>query len=320
VKGAAERTCALYLRSARRLLTHCFPTDQVNWEAVTAQQIVTFVQHETAHRTGLRRSGPAVAVRAALRFVVFSGERTTSLSEALPLPRHRRYATLPPQLTPPQGEWVLRRTHGTSPTALRNHAILLLFARLGLRAQEVARLQLDDIQWATGQLLLRPGTGQQVRWLPFSQDVGDALVAYLTKTRPVTASRHVFVRLPPPIRPFSGSPAISRLVRYTCLRAGVTLPPRRCAQLFRHTAAAVMLQQGATIKSVADVLGHCSLQTTSLYTKLDFPALTAVALPWMGGTTCSSWTRVIPTPRPTLQASWQETASARYRRTGLLPL
>lgn len=94
---------------------------------------------------------------------------------------------------------MLHRTHGTSPTALRNHAILLLLARLGLRAQEVARLQLDDIQWATGQLLIRPGTGHQVRWLPFSQDVGDALVAYLTTARPVTASRHVFVRLHPPI-------------------------------------------------------------------------------------------------------------------------
>lgn len=283
VKGAAESTCDTYLRSVRRLLTQCFPTDQVQWETVTAQQIVTFVQQEAARHSGLGRRIPAVAVRAALRFAVFSGERVTGLADAIPLPRLWKHAALPAQLTPAEVERVLHRSRGTSPTALRDYAILLLLARLGLRAHEVGQLHLDDIQWATGQLLIRSGTAHQVRCLPLSQEVGDALVAYLTSARPASTSRQVFVRLHPPFQPFVRSSGISRLVRQAFERADLPPHPRLCAQLLRQTAAARMVQQGATLKTVADVLGHRSLHTTSLYTKLDFPALTEVALPWIGG-------------------------------------
>jgi integrase/recombinase XerD len=283
VQGAADSTRATYLRIARRFLTYCFPTGQVNWAAVTAAQVASFVHREVAPRLGFGRREPGVAVRAALRFVVFSGDRAPGLEGAVPMPRQWLHAALPPQLTRTEVEQVLRSTRGTTPAAIRNHAILLLLARLGLRAQEVARLQLDDIQWHTSQLLIRPGKAHQERCLPLSQEVGDALVAYLTTTRPPSTSRHVFLRLQPPFRPFVRAWGIGRLVRRALERAGIRPRTHMGAHLFRHTAASLMVQQGATFKEVADVLGHRSLQTTGLYAKLDLANLAAVALPWNGG-------------------------------------
>jgi len=283
VQGAAASTRETYLRIARRLLTYCFPTAQVDWAAVTAQQVATFVHHEVAPRVGFGRREPAVAVRAALRFVVFSGDRAPGLEGAVPMPRQWLHAALPPQLTRAEVEHVLRSTQGTTPAAIRNHAILLLLARLGVRAREVAQLRLDDIQWHSSQLVIRPGKAHQERCLPLSQEVGDALVSYLTMTRPASASRSVFLRLKPPFRPFVRSCGIGRLVRRALERARVLPRTHMGAHLFRHTAASLMVQQGATFKEVADVLGHRSLQTTGLYAKLDLANLTAVALPWTGG-------------------------------------
>jgi site-specific recombinase XerD len=283
VQGAAASTRATYLRIARRFLTSCFPTGQVDWPAFKAKHVAAFVQRETALRVGAGRREPAAAVRAALRFVVLSGDRAPGLEGAVPMPRQWLHATLPPQLTQTEVEQVLQSTQGTTPAAIRNHAILLLLARFGLRAREVARLQLDDIQWHASQLMIRPGKAHQERCLPLSQEVGDALVAYLTTTRPVSASRSVFLRLKPPFRPFVRACGIGRLVRRALERAGILPRTPMGAHLFRHTAASRMVQQGATFKEVADVLGHRSLQTTGLYAKLDLANLTAVALPWNGG-------------------------------------
>lgn len=283
VQGAADSTRETYLRIARRFLTYCFPTDRVDWPAVRAAHVAAFVQRETAHRVGAGRREPAGAVRAALRFVVLSGDRAPGLEGAVPMPRQWLHAALPPQLTRTEVEQVLQSVQGTTPAALRNYAILLLLARLGLRAREVARLQLDDLLWHSGQVMIRPGKAHQERCLPLSQEVGDALVGYLTTTRPTSSSRHVFLRLQPPFRPFVRACGIGRLVRRALERAGIRPRTPMGAHLFRHTAASVMVQEGATFKEVADVLGHRSLQTTGLYAKLDLANLAAVALPWSGG-------------------------------------
>jgi integrase/recombinase XerD len=276
VQGAVESTRATYLRIARRFLTYFFPTDRVDWLAVSAEHVAAFVQRETARRVGAGRREPAAAVRAALRFVVLSGDRAPGLEGAVPMPRQWLHAALPPQLTRTEVEQILQSAQGTTPAAFRNHAILLLLARLGLRAREVARLQLDDIQWHTSQVVIRPGKAHQERCLPLSQEVGDALVVYLTTARPASSSRHVFLRLKPPFRPFVRACGIGRLVRRALERAGIRLCTHMGAHLFRHTAASLMVQHGATFKEVADVLGHRSLQTTGLYAKLDLSELAKV--------------------------------------------
>ena len=225
---------------------------------------------------------PGVAVRALLRFLVFCGELRPGLEAAVPTPRQWTHATLPQRLTAEEVERVLATHTGGPPKDRRNHAILMLLARLGLRAHEVASLRLEDLDWREGRVLIRPGKTHHARVLPLSSDVGHAVAAYLRHGRPTTINRLVFLHCRAPFAPFADAAAISRIATRAVERAGVTGPPRLGAHTFRHTAASQMVNRGASFKDVADVLGHQSLQTTGLYAKLDLEALTAVALPWSG--------------------------------------
>ena len=185
-------------------------------------------------------------------------------------------------MTVAEVERVLATCTDGSPAALRNHAILLLLARLGVRAHEVAALCLEDINWYEGRVRIHPGKTHHERVLPLVQEVGEAVAAYLQHGRPPTPSRHLFLHCRAPFRPLTDATAISRMAARALRRAGITASARLGAHTFRHTAASQMVNQGASFKDVADVLGHRSLQTTGIYAKLDVEALAAVALPWMG--------------------------------------
>jgi site-specific recombinase XerD len=167
-------------------------------------------------------------------------------------------------------------------SSLRNYAMLLLLARLGLRSQDVISLCLDDIDWANGRLDFRPGKSRRERSLPLPQDVGQAIVAYVQTGRPQSESREVFLRCRPPFRPLTKS-AVWCMVRQAFAQAGIVVPPGIASHIFRHTAASHMVNRGASFKDVADGLGHRSLETTGIYAKLELDALAAVALPWGGG-------------------------------------
>jgi integrase/recombinase XerD len=131
---------------------------------------------------------------------------------------------------------------------------------------------------------IRPGKTHHERVLPLVQEIGDALAAYLQHGRPATTSRHLFLDCRAPFRPLTDATAISRIATRALMRAGITSSSRLGAHTFRHTAASQMVNQGTSLKDVADVLGHHSLQTTGIYAKLDVAAFAAVALPWMGET------------------------------------
>jgi site-specific recombinase XerD len=204
------------------------------------------------------------------------------LEAAALTPRQWTHDTIPQRLTTDEVERVLALYTGKAPTDLRNRAILILLARLGLRAHEVISLSLDDINWHEAHLIIRTRKTRHERMLPLSQDVGGALADYLRWGRPVTTSRVIFLHCRAPFRPFSGSAAISRIAARALVRTGVTGHARLGAHVFRHTAASGMVNRGASFKDVADVLGHQSLQTTGIYAKLDLDALSEVALPWIG--------------------------------------
>lgn len=282
VCGAAPGTCTAYLRIVTRFLTALFGTGRVQWHTVSAQALTDFVRQEVATKHGGGRKLPSTALRSLLHFLVFNGEVAPGLDAAVPTPRQWTHATLPARLTVEEVERALATCTGGSPTALRNHAILLLLARLGVRAHEVAALGLEDINWYEGQVRLRPGKTHHARVLPLLQEVGEALAAYLQHGRPRTSSRHLFLHCRAPFAPFADPRAIGLIARRACLRAGIPARPRLGAHTFRHTAASQMVNQGASFKDVADVLGHRSLQTTGIYAKLDVEALARVALPWMG--------------------------------------
>jgi integrase len=283
VVGAAPATRQRYGTTVRRFLSSCFGTGTPDWAILSVETVVDFIRQETATKTGHGRSAPAVAVRSFLRFLAVRGVVPAGLDRAIPAIRRWRHASLPPRLSTAQVDQLVAAV-GAGPTARRDRAILLLLARLGMRAGEVVRLDLDDLDWRNGLVRLPIGKGRRERVLPLPQEVGAALADYLRHDRPAAQSRRVFLKAPPTAQPFGGSAAISRLVKRRLARAGLSLPGRIGAHLLRHTAASQMANRGASFKDIADVLGHRSLQTTALYAKLDLDTLAGVALPWIGGT------------------------------------
>jgi len=283
VAGLALRTRQGYGHLVRRFLTAWCGMEPPDWSALTAAPITTFVRQEAATRRNAGRKQPAVAIRSFLRFLVFRGAIRPGLEAAAPSPPQWKYASLPSRLTPTDVERVLTVSHEGSAIGLRNHAILCCLARLGLRAQDVVLLRFDDVHWAEGRVTLQPGKSRRARTLPFPQDVGEALVTYIRGGRPPSASRHVFLRSRPPFRALT-SAAVWAIVRQAFTRAGIVVPPGVASHIFRHTVASQMVNQGASFKEVADVLGHQSIQTTGIYAKLELETLAAVALPWGGGT------------------------------------
>lgn len=284
VLGATPNTCLSYLPMAKRFLNTFFATGSVCWEDISAQEVADFVSRQAEPRKGQGRIMPAAAIRAFLRFLIFSGVLQPGFEAAIAMPRPIAQATVPKRLTTEEVEQVLGTCAHDTPTHLRNRAILLLLARLGLRASEVFNLHLEDIDWHQGHLMLRPGKTHQARILPLSDEVGRALAGYLTKGRPVSTSRAVFLHCQAPFTPFARAGTICLIARRALLRAGVAEGSLIGSHTFRRTAASQMVNRGISFKEVADVLGHQSLQTTGIYAKLDLDVLALIALPWMGDT------------------------------------
>jgi integrase/recombinase XerD len=163
----------------------------------------------------------------------------------------------------------------------RDYAILLLFARVGLRASEVVRLELEDIDWNAGSLSVQ-GKGDQRSVLPLPADVGSAIATYLRRGRPRSTSRRVFLRTKAPIRGLCGSASIAYVVQRNLAHAGIQAPTNGAHQ-FRHALATEMLHHGASLAEIGEVLRHRNPETTKIYTKVDLDSLRALALPWPGG-------------------------------------
>lgn len=283
VAGAAASTRRQYELIVARFLQERFGSGEPEWSRLCADDLTSFAQKEAARRKGFGRKVPGVALRAFIRFLVGHGCIRDGLAAAIPSPRQHQHATLPERATAEQVNSVLACCQDGTAVGLRDNAVLLLLARLGLRALEVVRLTFDDIDWRGGVLLVRAGKTRRERRLPLTEEVGTALVAYIRGGRPSSSTRTIFLDAQPPHRPWRGASAVSQLAHRRLLQSGYPAEPWRGAHLFRHTVASQMVNAGASFKDVADVLGHQSLATTGLYAKLDLDNLQRVALPWPGG-------------------------------------
>jgi site-specific recombinase XerD len=282
VAGLAPGTRQGYRHLVRCFITNCFGTEPPDWSSLTAEKITTFVIEEASIRQNAGRKQPAVAIRSFLRFLVFRGDIRPGLEAAAPSLPQWKYASLPSRLATEEVERVLAVYQDRSAISLRNRAILFLLARLGLRAQDVVSLCLDDIDWVDGRFALPPGKTRRARNLPLPNDVGQAIVAYLQSGRPQSESRQVFLQSRAPFHSLTGA-SVWAIVRQAFKRAGLIVPPGIASHIFRHTIASQMVNHGANFKEVADVLGHQSIETTGIYAKLELDTLAAVALPWEGG-------------------------------------
>jgi site-specific recombinase XerD len=214
-----------------------------------------------------------------LRFLIAEGKCAAGLEAAVPVLPHWRLAVLPRYFQPDEVERIIASCDPASPVGRRDRAILLLLARLGLRAGDIVQLRLDDIDWK-GAWVCVSGKGRRQARLPLTKEVGKALVAYLKFSRPLTPADAVFVRSRAPFRAFRSHSAVSVIVAQAFRRAGVTRPSRGAAHLLRHSVATSMLRQGASLQDVATLLRHRSIETTQIYAKVDVTSLQKIAQPW----------------------------------------
>ncbi len=280
VKGLAPGTRRTYLRYARLFIRQRLAAGEDDCSPVRPEEVVSFVRFEASQLKPSSSRAPVTAMRAFLRFLVFEGRAPVHLGRAVPTIRQWKHASLPAHLPPATVEQILARTRGQEPLRRRDYALFLLLARLGLRASEVALLELHDIDWQQGLICVPSTKTGRGRRLPLPREVGDALVDYLRHGRPDYQHSRLFLRASPPHGPLTPA-AVTSVAKRALKRDGLEV--RKGAHAFRHTAATQMVRNGATFKEVADVLGHGRIETTAIYAKLDLDTLAEVALPWPGG-------------------------------------
>jgi integrase/recombinase XerD len=282
VAGCASGSRSNYLHYARRLLQDLFGDTEVEWSRLTGDIVTEFVRRQAAKLRPSACGQPVTAIRSLIRFLASKGAVPAGLQGAVPPVRTWRHSSIPRTISAHEVERVLAACDAESKYGLRERAIVLLLARLGIRAGEVIRLRIDDVDWVRGCVLVRAGKTHRERSLPLTQEVGDALAVYLRQARPVSMHRELFLRWRPPFHPLCRSVSICALVQKVLKRAGISVH-RPGAHTFRHTLATGMAINGIGFKAIADVLGHGSIASTEIYAKLDLRSLSEVAMPWPGG-------------------------------------
>jgi integrase/recombinase XerD len=276
-RGLVPSTIHTQRHVAYRFLTACSQGEELELNRLTAADVTRFVLQESRGRSVGYSKMLVCGLRSLLRFLHMEGWTPTQLASAAPTVAGWRLTSLPRALEPEQVLRLLQSCDRRTALGRRDYAILLLLARLGLRAGEVAALQLDDLDWRHGEIVIR-GKGRQEDRLPLPTDVGRALVAYLRRGRQRLACRRVFLRYRAPQGALAPT-TVTSVVYQACTRAQV---PRVGAHRLRHTAATRMLQCGASLPEIAQVLRHRSLLTTAIYAKVDRNSLRSLVRPWPG--------------------------------------
>jgi len=278
-RGTSDRTLYNYIGPIRSLIRH-FGEDPSKLDARRVRQFVL-----------KRRAGWAsakwctTALRMFLRFLVAEGQCRAGLLGAIPVLAHWRLASLPRCLPPEDVERLIGSCDLSSPMGQRDRAILLLLARLGLRAGDIAQMRLRDIDWKGGWIHVSGKSRRQTR-LPLSQEVGQAIVAYVQEGRPTAHTDALFLRARAPFRALKSHCPVSQLVANAICRAGIKRPARGAAHLLRHSIASSMLRSGASLQDISALLRHRSTETTQIYAKVDVTRLGQIAQPWPEVPTC----------------------------------
>ena len=300
--GVAERPVPKKVRSSP--LDHlrseyvAYLRDQRGLTEATIYHCVCFLNRFMAFRFGdtlgnlidflrkLRNDGKAPRDKTApshlrnlFRFLFWSGKTKRDLAASIPRVAQPPRSTLPRYLKPEEVEALLDAAWSADPTGRRNYAMLMVLARLGLRAPEAIAIQLDDIDWRAGTILIR-GKGKRHDRMPLPKDVGNAIVDYIRKGRRGT-SRTLFVSNKVPYRPFADSQILNSALKGAFERTGLKPPQKYVgSHLLRHSLATDMLRKGASLDEIGDVLRHRSRMTTTIYARHDVDGLRSIALDW----------------------------------------
>lgn len=280
-RALASTTVIGYLPFSREFLAHRFGTAPVDLSKLTAVDVLDFVRHRAPLLIRKQAKKMTTVLRSFLQYARCHNYIRTDLAACVPCVADWSAASIPKGLPFRDVKAVLASCNRQRAVGRRDYAILLLLARLGLRAGEVVSLTLEDIDWEHGYITVR-GKCNRSEQLPLPVDVGKAIAAYLKGGRPKSTDRHVFLRGYAPTVSFKGPVAVSTVVRRALARAGIN-SPRKGAHLFRHALATHMLRKGASLPEIGEVLRHRHIQTTTIYAKVDLISLRKLALPWLGG-------------------------------------
>jgi site-specific recombinase XerD len=284
VRGLAIVTRATYLRSARGFLTfHQSRHGQMALKEIAGAEVLEYITGSLArHQSPAWRRHLCSESRGFLRFLHAEGLIASDLARVVPRTTRRRLDQVPRHLPWDEVERLIAGVDLTHPNGRRDRAVMLLIATLGLRNKEVRCLTLKDVHWRDGAIHLPWTKAARARVMPLPKALGEALADYVLHERPALAVPQLFLRHKAPAGPFTTSGAVANIVRRHLRRAGIE-SAHRGAHLLRHSLATRMVNVGVPIKEIADVLGHVSINTTAIYTKVDTTHLAAVALPFPEG-------------------------------------
>ena len=284
VRGLMPSSQDNYQRYARRLLT--WLQDRRDHRPLKDLNGVDVIEYITEladlHPSGAWRHGLCSTTRVFLRYLRWEGIIEEELDRVVPTVPYWRLVSIPRHLPWKQVRTLIDSVDTSTPIGKRDKAVLLLIARLGLRNQEARTLQFVNVAWRAAEIRLSQTKTRRERVVPLPQDVGDAIADYVLHGRPHVDVPYVFVRHQVPRGPLTTSHGIGDIVRRHLQRAGLSAPSYG-AYLLRHSLATRMVNRGVPIKEVADTLGHVSIDTTAIYTKVDTTSLAAVAMPFPGG-------------------------------------
>lgn len=280
VRGLAAGTRRDRRRIVGRFLYQKFAGCPVDIGRLYPEDVRRFIADQLdVRRTPSNASQLAAALRSYFRYRTTCGDQVGALTAVITNPVHWRLASLPRALKPDEVERLLNSFTAVRRWPKRGYAIVRCALDMGLRAGEIANLMISDIDWRSGTVTLRGTKSLRQDILPLPMETGQALADYLQHERPVTSNPGIFVRHNGAHDQSVTSSAIQKVIKWACRRAGLM---HYSAHSFRHTLACRLVENGSSLKEVADVLRHRSLNTTLIYAKLDTPKLSAVPLPWPG--------------------------------------
>lgn len=281
VRGARPGTRNHFRRHVHEFLKARFPSGNVEPCKLSPPDLFSYIAEHAAGGQPGRTKLAATALRSFLRYLVIRGDCDPSLVTSVPSAPRWKLSSIPKVLSEHQVAALMETFNRETAIGLRDYAITLCLARLGLRAGEVAHLLLDDVNWRSGSLRIQAEKNRRVSTMPLPRDVGAALADYLRNGRPPTKERHLFVNHGRGSQKGMAmtSSAVRLVIRRAWERSGIQVPSKGTHTL-RHTLASRMLRTGADLKQIADVLRHRSFETTMVYMKVDLDRLTEVAQPW----------------------------------------
>ncbi|MCP3420151.1 site-specific integrase [Bradyrhizobium brasilense] len=280
-RGLAPRSIVRHLPVIRRFLHEVCSGGAAALCKINQEDVIRYIERHAKDWSPGTGKAMCWSLRAFLRYLHHRGLNARPLADCVPSMRRWKLATLPTYLPAAQGK-ALDGCDREMVMGRRDYAILLLLAKLGLRANEVATLTLDDIDWRASEMLVCAKGRQRAR-MPIPPDVGATIVAYLRSGRPKSSCRRLFVRTLAPHVGFASGCAITMIAKAALDRVGIEGCAHRGAHIFRHSLATELLRSGATLSEIGQLLRHENHGTTRIYTKVDIDALRTLSLPWPGG-------------------------------------